>query len=318
MTHPVLSIIIPTHARRERLRETLELLPTLPGPTREIIVIDDASTDGTREMLKGFPDVRSLRNETPQGFEALPEAVGKARGIYVFQLDDDAYPAEETFERVVAHFEARGPRLGLVALPFVEPRSNRRSYTPYLPEPAPGQTWSEARGFHAGAVVFRREALLRIPPSPPGYVMYETELPTTIEFLSRGWEADYLPDAPVYHLWDARTTGVGRRAAYLPLRNDLVTIKRYYRGWRRREMLLGRFLTGFFHLAAAGHPGDVRKAVREAEAMLASRPERRVRPEVLARVYPGFDGLTLATLFSETNRRRVGWFLGQVPIDQTC
>ena len=318
MTTPVLSIIIPTHARRERLRETLELLPALPGPPREIIVIDDASTDGTKEMLKDFPEVRVVRNETPRGFEALPGAVERARGTYVFQLDDDAYPAPETLERVAAHFEARGPRLGLVALPFVEPRSGRTSYTPYLPEPAPGRAWGPARSFHAGAVVFRREALLRIPPSPPGYVMYETELPTTIEFLSRGWEADYLPHAPVYHLWDARNKGVGRRAAYLPLRNDLVTIRRYYRGWRRREMLLGRLLTGFFHLAAAGHPGDVRKAVREADAMLASRPERFVRPEVLARVYGGFDGLTLATLLSETNRRRVGWFLGRVPIDQTC
>ena len=318
MTHPVLSIIIPTHARRERLRETLGLLETLPGPTREIIVLDDASTDGTKEMLAEFPEVRTLRNETPRGFEALPEAVGKARGTYVFQLDDDAYPAEGTLERVVAHFEARGPRLGLVALPFVEPRSGRTSYTPYLPAPAPGRTWGEARGFHAGAVVFRREALLRIPPSPPGYVMFETELPTMIEFLSRGWEADYLPGAPVYHLWDGRKQGVGRRAAYLPLRNDLVTIRRYYRGWRQREMLLGRFLTGFFHLAAAGHPGDFSKAVKEADAMLATVPERRVRPEVLARVYPGFDGLTLTTLLSETNRRRVGWFLGRVPIDQTC
>lgn len=319
MTDVVLSIIIPTHARHGILRDTLRLLPTLPGPGREIIVIDDASTDGTQDMLKQeFPDVRVLRNDVSQGFDALPEAIRMARGRYIMQLDDDAYPAQHTFEQIIAHFEARGEQLGLVALPFVEPNSDRLSYTPYFPAVKPGETYAPASGFHAGAVVFRKEAALVIPPSPEGYFMYETELPTVIEYLAHGWEADYLPEALIYHLWDARGSKVKPHAAYLPLRNDLVTIKRYYRGLRRSEMVIGRYITGFLHLAAAGSAGQFFTALKESNAMLARLPERHVQDDILDRVYAGFDGLTLRTFFSETNQRRVGWFLGQTPIDQTC
>ncbi len=301
------------------MRKLLGSLGDLALPSHEVIVVDDASTDGTTSMIRNeFPEVRVLRSEVSRGFEALPEAIRMARGEFVFQLDDDAYPAEGAVQRVIEHFEERGAALGLIALPFVEPKSGRLSYTPYFPALRKGQRYAPTRGFHAGAVAFRREAALQVPPSPKGYFMYETEPPTVIEYLARGWEADYLSDAPIYHLWDARGARVKVSAAYLPLRNDLVTIRRYYRGWRRTEMLLGRYLTGLIHLAAAGQPGEVRRAIKEANTMLSEQPPRYVPAEVLERVYPCFDGLTLTTFFSETNRRRVGWFLGFTPIDQTC
>ncbi len=319
MSDVSVSLIFPTHNRKEMMRDLLSSLQDSPSSSYEIIVIDDASTDGTTAMIeREFPSVRVLRNDVSKGFDALPDAIRIAKGEFIFQLDDDAYPAEHTVQRVVEHFRKRGPSLGLVALPFVEPKSGRRSYTPYFPTLSRDETYAPTRGFHAGAVAFRREAALQVPPSPRGYFMYETEPPTVIEYLNQGWEADYLQNAPIYHLWDARGPKVKVRAAYLPLRNDLVTIRRYYRGWRKAEMLLGRYLTGLIHLAAAGQPGAVLKASREASAMLAERPPKHTQPEVLERVYPCFDGLTLMTFWSETNRRRIGWFLGFTPIDQTC
>ncbi|HEX7022014.1 MAG TPA: hypothetical protein VF171_04085, partial [Trueperaceae bacterium] len=121
-----------------------------------------------------------------------------------------------------------------------------------------------------------------------------------------------------YHLWEAHARGVRAHAAFLALRNDLVTIRRYYRGLRKAEMLAGRHLTGFLHLGVAGRPGWALRAAREARAMLAQSPRRRVPDEVLQRIYPAFDGLTLLTLFSETNRRRVSWLLGRAGVDQVC
>lgn len=315
---PELSIIIPTHSRREVLRALLDRLLANDEIDHEIIVLDDASTDGTAEMLRDYPSVTAIRNETSQGFDALPKAIAKARGEWLFFLDDDAYPAEGTLAAVLEHARERGPKLGVVALPFQRPGTDRLSYTPYFPKMTPDMTYAPARAYHAGAVVVRREAAEQVPPSPPGYFMYETEAPATIEYLAHGWEADYLPGAPVFHIWDSRGPKVKERAAFLPLRNDFVTIDRYFRGWRRAEMLAGRYLTGFFHLAAAGSPFAVVRARREARALLATLGTRDVSPDILARVYPCFDGLTLMTFFSETNRRRVAWFFGRLPIDQTC
>ncbi len=313
-----LSILIPTHSRCETLADMLRRLQVLPGPSREIIVIDDASSDGTAQMLRTFQEVRVLRNDTPKGFDSLPEAIRMARGKLILQLDDDAYPGEMTLEKIVRHFQNRGSKLGLVALPFQEPNSGRLSYTTYFPKVQPGQNYVPTRGFHAGAVAARREACLEIPLSPPHYFMYGTEIPTVIEFLSQGWEADYLPSAPVIHHWDARGNRVSPRAAYYPLRNDLVTIKRYYRGWRRWEMLMGRYIAGIFHLIAAGRPQDVFKASRSARKLLEQEGLSQVSENILKHIYPAFEGLTLTTFFSETNARRVGWFLGFVPIDQIC
>jgi GT2 family glycosyltransferase len=312
------TIVIPTHHRCELLVDLLQRLRELPGPSREVIVIDDASADGTSKMLsEEFPEVRVLRNEVPKGFDALPDAIRIARGKYILQLDDDAYPDGDALPRVVEHFERRGPKLAVIALPFVEPSSGRLGYCTYFTPPTGGQAFAPARGFYAGAVAVRRVVALEIPLSPPGYFMYETEVPATIEYLRHGWEVDFLPGARIYHLWEARAK-VGLRSAYLGLRNDIVTIKRYFRGWRRVEMLAGRYLTGLLHLLAAGRPLLVLKARREARELLENSCHRPVEvpQELLDRIYPSFDGLTLMTFWGETNRRRVAWFLGRLPIDQ--
>lgn len=312
---PDISVLIPTHARRDMVQRHLEYLLALPGPKLELIVIDDASSDGTREMLQRFPEVKVLRNEVSKGFDALPEAIHLAQADYIFELDDDAYPHPETFVKVLRHFELRGKSLGMIALPFVEPHSGRRVYSPYLPKLQAENIHVPTRAFIAGAVVFRRDVALEIPPSPPGYFMYATEPATALELLARGWEADYLPDAFVYHVFEARKK-IKPHHAYFPLRNDLVTIDRYFQGVTRWEMRVGRYLTGFLHLLAAGKPSDIFRVGDDARQLLQSLGKRDIPLEVQRRVYPCFEGTTLRTLFSETTRRRVGYFLGLLPFDQ--
>ncbi len=309
-----ISVIIPTHARRELLRKHLQYLLELPEPKLEIIVIDDASKDGTQQMLTEFPKVKVIRNEVPRGFDALPEAIRLAESEYIFELDDDAYPQQETLVKVVEHFKVRGTKLGMIALPFIEPLSGRRVYSPYLPKTSV-EGYVPTRGFIAGAVAFRLEAALEIPPSPPGYFMYATEPATMLELLRRGWEADFLPNALVYHVFEARKK-MKPSHAYFPLRNDLVTIDCYFQGWTRWEMRAGRYLTGFLHLLAAGRPSDVWRVGDDARVLLHSLGKQQVPLEVQQRVYPCFEGTTLATLFSETTRRRVSYFLGLLPFDQ--
>lgn len=312
-----LSIIIPTHRRRVLLDELLRKLEVLDGPAREVIVVDDASSDGTSIMLRDHPTVRVIRNDEARGFDALPDAVRLARGRLVLQLDDDAWPADGTLARVVEHFDLRGPKLGLVALPFVEPHSGRRAYTPYLPRVGEEERFVPTRAFYQGAVAFRREAALTIPPSPPGYFMYGTEPVTVIEYLDAGWEADFLPGAPIYHWWASRHK-VDVHSAVIMLRNDLVTFRRYYRGWRRFDLMVGRYLTGMVHLLAAGAPFAFARALTETDELLERYPPRDVAEPILTRMLTCFDGLSVSTFLGETNRRRVAWFLGLIPADQAC
>lgn len=313
------SFIFPTRNRREIVRRLLSYLRTLPGPKHEVIVVDDASTDGTWEMIQSdFPEVRGFRNEMQAAQERLQEAVGLARGDYIFELDDDSWPAEGTLEKVVHHFEARGPQLGLVALPIHDAKSGRLGYTTYFPDVPEGQTYAPTHAYRGPGVVFRREVLEHVPISPPGYFSGSFEVVTVIEFRRHGLEADFLADAPVYHQWVGRSRNLKPETAFYPLRNDLVTFRRYYRGWRRSEMMIGRYLVGLIHLIAAGRPQDFIRAIREADKMFAERGQSEVSQRTRDLAYPCFDGVTLTTLFSETNWRRLAWALGFISIDQTC
>ena len=313
------SFIFPTHNRKEIVRRLLTYLRTLSGPEHEVIVVDDASTDGTWEMIqREFPEVRGFRNQMQTAQEKLQCAVEMAQGDYIFELDDDSWPAEGTLEKVVAHFEARGPKLGLVALPVHDAKTGRLGYTTYFPKVPEGQNYAPTYGYRGPGVVFRREALNEVPISPPGYVTGSFETVTVIEFRRHGWEADFLADAPVYHLWVGRSRDLEPETAFYPLRNDLVTFKRYYRGWQRVEMIVGRYLVGLIHLSVAGRPQDFARAVREADQMFAERGQSEVSQEVRDLAYKCFDGVTLKTFLSETNLRRIAWKLGFISIDQVC
>jgi len=86
------SIIIPVFNKAALTRQCLETIrPTLEGAGEgEIIVIDNASSDETPEMLKDFPWVHTVRNEENRGFSgANNQGAELARGKYLVLLNND-------------------------------------------------------------------------------------------------------------------------------------------------------------------------------------------------------------------------------------
>lgn len=86
-----ISVIIPAYNRRDVLpRAIRSVLDQKPAPL-EILVADDASTDGTPDWLqREFPSVKVLRLETNQGpAAARNRALAQARGRWITFLDSD-------------------------------------------------------------------------------------------------------------------------------------------------------------------------------------------------------------------------------------
>jgi N-acetylglucosaminyl-diphospho-decaprenol L-rhamnosyltransferase len=98
------------------LRECLTSLQDFPQGTRvETIVVDNASTDGATGMVaREFPEVILIRNAVNAGFaRASNQAADRARGRYVFFLNNDTVVPAETLGKLVEYADAH-PEIGML------------------------------------------------------------------------------------------------------------------------------------------------------------------------------------------------------------
>lgn len=94
----LVSVILPTQNRKERLLCAVRSVFAQTYPHLECLVIDDASWDGTAEALKkAFPQVRTFSLKEPSGPAACRNlGIQRARGEYLAFLDsDDAFLPEK-------------------------------------------------------------------------------------------------------------------------------------------------------------------------------------------------------------------------------
>jgi GT2 family glycosyltransferase len=93
-TQPIVSIIIPVHNNLGYTRKCLKALRgTVRNLAHELIVVDNASTDGTKEYLSALNSVRSLRNDHNCGFaRACNQGAAVASGDFLLFLNNDTIP----------------------------------------------------------------------------------------------------------------------------------------------------------------------------------------------------------------------------------
>ncbi len=104
----VLSIVIPSWNTRELLRKCLETVYAAERPPTEVIVVDNASADGSADMVaSAFPDVVLRRNERNEGFaRGCNQGIALARGEHVFLLNADTEVAPDALAKLIGFLEA--------------------------------------------------------------------------------------------------------------------------------------------------------------------------------------------------------------------
>ena len=112
----LVSIIIPTYNRKQELTRLIESIKQsdYPKESMEIIVVDDASTDGTFDAIKkGFPDVKVIRN-TKRRLTSGARNVGIecSKGDYLFFVDHDNIIDRRAISELV-NFMERNEIVGL-------------------------------------------------------------------------------------------------------------------------------------------------------------------------------------------------------------
>ena len=113
---PVVSVCVVNWNCREHLRRCLASLLRQPqGVPFEVVLVDNASTDGAADMVaRDFPEVKLLRNAANAGFsKGNNQAAEVAAGAYLFFLNNDTEVQPGCLAEFVAYAEAH-PGVGML------------------------------------------------------------------------------------------------------------------------------------------------------------------------------------------------------------
>lgn len=124
---PSVSVIIPAWNRGESLRKCLVHVTAMHYNGKwDITVINDGSTDQTREILNEFKgQLKVIHNEKNIGKAAsLNKAARLSKGEFIAAIDGDSFPNVDTLEKLIPHFY-RDEKVGAVTtIVRVHNRSN--------------------------------------------------------------------------------------------------------------------------------------------------------------------------------------------------
>lgn len=108
MAHlPKVSIIIPTYNRALLLKKAIESVLKQTFKDYEIIVVDDGSTDNTREIVHSYslPKIKYIYQENKGRSNARNKALKIAKGQYIAYLDSDDMFLPDKLERQISILE---------------------------------------------------------------------------------------------------------------------------------------------------------------------------------------------------------------------
>ncbi len=231
------SVVIPSWNTRDLLAVCLDHVFNLERPPAEVIVIDNASADGSADMVaERFPAVRLQRNARNEGF-----AIGCNQGIrlanepYILLLNADTEMAQDALEVLVRFLDAN-PEYGAAAPRLVHPGGGTQRACQAFPNlltplffATPFERWFPnspelvryfERGFDheherdinqppAACFLVRRSALDAVGLFDESLWLFFNDVDLSRRLVAAGWRTRFLPQTVVAHHVGASTRQFG-------------------------------------------------------------------------------------------------------------
>lgn len=205
-----IAIVVLTHDRVHLLRQCVEVvLSRTSAATREVVIWNNGSTDGTREYLDSIEDPRIsvVHHDKNIGQNAYAPAFGMTSSAYLVELDDDVVGAPPNWDATMRDAYRRLPDIGFLAAdleddPYDETAHYRyrvrpHEYTPYeqngvklLTGPAGGTCAMTSRDIYDRVGGFRQNTKYMFWQEEPAYIEDITRL---------GYGATVLADLKMHH-----------------------------------------------------------------------------------------------------------------------
>ena len=228
-----ISIIILNWNTRELLAQCLTSIEQYKGNLQlEIIVVDNASIDGSQAMLKeNYPQILLVANDQNTGFaKGNNQAMQMARGDYFLLWNSDAFATPGAIQNLL-QLAMKEPKAAIIGAQLRNAdNSFQASYSPFpnqwrefliltglgralLGHAYPSFGPEDEKGpqmvdYVEGACLFvRRQAFQEVGGLDEGYFMYAEEVDWCYTMTKHGWQVWYQPEARVIHLGGASSTG---------------------------------------------------------------------------------------------------------------
>jgi GT2 family glycosyltransferase len=229
---PRLGVVVVTRDRLGSLRRTLAHLEALPERPK-IVVVDNASTDGTAAALAGdHPDVTAIPLDRNRGATARTIGARALDRPYVAFADDDSWWAPGALARAAAVLDDH-PQVGLVAARVLvgegecdDPTCRAMACSPL--DGGGGLPGRPVLGFIACGAVARRDALLAVGGFHRRWEIQGEEGLLAVDLARHGWLCLYVPGIVAHHHPSAARDP--RRRDMLQVRNTL------WFAWLRRPL----------------------------------------------------------------------------------
>ena len=231
---PTVCAVVVTYNRLELLTRCLEHLTQQSRRPDAILVVDNASSDGTAEMLAARDDVTVMRLEEnlggAGGFERGLEAAHAAGWDWAWLLDDDTFADERCLEALLAG-AARAPRRPSVMASVVQWRDGslhpmNRPWLRIVPRgrfaEAAARGLAPIRAATFVSTMVHRDAVARHGLPPGHYFVWLDDIQYTARVLRDG-DGYLVPESVAVH-WTPRaydTVTDTRDRFYLKVRNQL-------------------------------------------------------------------------------------------------
>lgn len=205
---PGVSVLIPTHQRREALRGALESLgrQSADAAAYEVVVATDACSDGTGEMIDALEVPFELRRVEPQGrgrAAAVNAALAAARGEVAIVLDDDMRVVPDFVRRHWSHHPPGSRRCVLGAVPVElgagsthAARYVKDKFARHLSRLSDPGHLALPRSFFTGNASLRVEVLREVGGFDESFGIYGNEdVELSLRLRKAGVELGYDPEA---------------------------------------------------------------------------------------------------------------------------
>jgi GT2 family glycosyltransferase len=274
---PLASVIIVTWNAKRYADECLRSLRQNTDIPVEIIVVDNASTDGTAELVQErFPEVCLIQTGENLGFaKGNNVGIARSRGRYLCLVNSDVNVPPGCLRKLIAYMEAN-PTVGMLGPQMLGPNGEVRRSSMRFPTVGnmlcralaldaifKGSRWAggvlmsdfthdrtaDVEVLNGWFWVVRREALEQVGPLDDRFFMYGEDLDWCYRFHRAGWRLVFYAGAGAVHHG-------GASSAAAPIRFYIEMQRANFQYWEKHHGWLSRcanyFITVIHELARIG------------------------------------------------------------------